>query len=860
MLVERERETAEFDRLIRDALEGHGRLVFLGGEAGVGKSSLVRDVIETARGRSTVRCGYADDVTTAAALGALLEAAPELARVTDDIAARGKLSLFHAARELLAREPTLLVLEDVHWADEATLDVVRYLGRRLEGMPLLVVATYRHEDVPPRHRLAVVMGDLAAAAGVVRMDLTPLSTAGVARLVEAAELTIDPTDLHGRTGGNPFFVTEVLAAGAATVPTTVRDAVLARSSRLTPAAQHVLAGAAVLGTRVDPRTLALVVGEPESALDECIAHGVLVVENDECAFRHELARLAVLETLSGSERSAVHRAALHELLAGGSTDARAIAYHAAGCAEWEVLLRHARIAARRAADLGAHHESAAQYRMALRVPHLALRERAELADALAYECYLTDQLPEALAAMRQAADAYEVADDAAALGAAQRRLSRLTWFLGQNVDSERYAEKAIAALEPLGDGHELGMAYSNMSQLMMLAGNTAATTDWGRRALAVAARIGDREIEIHALNNVGTATCEQAGDAEGLRMIQQSLALALEADAHEHAARAFTNLGSVATRRWRLAEAEERLDAGIAYCDDRDLDSWSRYMSGWRAIVFAERGDYDEALALSARILGHADLAPISRIQAALVLARVSARRQLDHDAPLAEATELAAETGESQRMLPATIARAEVAWLTGDTGAVGELVTSVLPMAATRGNPWQLGELLWWAELGGVHVEPPAQVAPVFELMLAGVWDEAAEAWRELGCPLWVALAKGCDPDLRRARESLIIVSSLGAPGVAAAIARTRFERNLAVARGPRTATRRNAALLTPREVEVLALVARGLTNAEIGRRLFLSTKTVGHHISSILRKLGEPSRGRAVAAAREQGIGLET
>ena len=181
----------------------------------------------------------------------------------------------------------------MHWADEATLDFLRYLGRRVETVPTLVVATYRDDEVGVDHPLAVTLGDLSSAAGVERLHVVPLTVDGVRRLAEAAGSSLDPQLLHERTEGNPFYVTEVLAADGSSVPVTVRDAVLARTSRLTEGARGVLAATAVLGQPAELSLLSAVSGCPDSAVDECVVAGLLVGDGRRWGFRHELARLSV---------------------------------------------------------------------------------------------------------------------------------------------------------------------------------------------------------------------------------------------------------------------------------------------------------------------------------------------------------------------------------------------------------------------------------------------------------------------------------------------------------------------------------------------------------------------------------------
>jgi len=394
VLVEREDFLASLERLLGEALDGHGRLVFLGGEAGVGKTALATALAEAAGGL-VVRRGSCDSVTTAEALGPILDALPELAVVADNEAGAGRLRLFRKVRDVLASSPMLLLLEDVHWADEATLDILRFLGRRLAGARLMILATFRSEEVGGDHPLTVVMGDLAAQAGVIRMQLPALSVTGVRQLLADAGSALDAGDVHQRTGGNSFYVTEMLAAGSEHVPATVRDAVLARVSRLSPTAREVVRTASVLGRRAETALITAVSGQPLTAVDECLNRGVLVADDGMVGFRHDLARLAVERSLSQTQRAGAHARALAQLVAWGSADHRRLAHHAAGSGDRAAVACHAPLAAARAARFGAHREAADQLRLALRYHERADPRRAGLLDQLSYECYLTDQVAQA---------------------------------------------------------------------------------------------------------------------------------------------------------------------------------------------------------------------------------------------------------------------------------------------------------------------------------------------------------------------------------------------------------------------------------------------------------------------------------
>jgi DNA-binding CsgD family transcriptional regulator len=327
--------------------------------------------------------------------------------------------------------------------------------------------------------------------------------------------------------------------------------------------------------------------------------------------------------------------------------------------------------------------------------------------------------------------------------------------------------------------------------------------------------------------------------------------MALADDAHEHAARAWTNLGSVAVIHHRHEDANRQLRSGLAYSDERDLDSWGLYMRAWLGRSLADQGRYAEAETEVDRVLHHPHLSPVTQVAAAPIAGLLAVRRDGDDQGLLAAAVAIAEATGETQRLVPLAAARAEAAWIDGRPADVVTEVDRAWPAAVAQPHAWALGELCWWLAVAGDRRPSPRPVARPFALMLSGDWSAAAAEWTRLGCPLWAALALAASPELADGRRALDLVDGLGASAVRRAVLRDRYAHGLPVPRGPRSTSRTNPALLTGRELEVLQLLADGLSNADLAQRLYLSEKTVGHHVSAVLRKLGEPTRSRAVAAA---------
>ncbi|GAA3191764.1 ATP-binding protein [Dactylosporangium siamense] len=836
-----------------------GRVVLVAGEAGIGKSALVRRFSERHATRARFLFGACDPLLTPRALGPLHDVGRRTGGALAGLLAAGgpREQLFAALLDELERSDRtpVVVVEDAHWADEATLDLLVFLGRRIAQTKALLVVTHRDDELPVDHPLRTVIGLLPARA-VRRVQVEPLSEGAVAELARRAGRPA--AGLRALTGGNPLLVTEVLAAGPAGdpggVPLTVRDLALARYAGLAPDARDVVRLVAVVPTGTE---LWLLDGAPPAAVEAAMAAGLLVAGEDTVRFRHELLRRAVEGSLSAMARRDLNRRILR-ILAGthegtrGGIDVARLVHHAREAGDTAAVLRYAPEAARQAAAVAAHREAVEHYRAVLPLAG-GVPDRAELLEGYSAECYLSGLSAEAVTAGREALALREAAGDLAQLGDGLRRLSRLYWWDGNRPEAEAAAARAVTVLEAGPAGRGLAMAYSNQAQLDMLANRLAAAAGWAGRAIGLARRLEDREVLSHALTNIGSARL-LGGDPGGRADLEEAFAVA--AGLEDDAARALCNLGTISAELRDYRHARADLDRALVFVRAHELAGYVQHVLGHRARVRLDQGDWtgaerDARAALAERVAGGARF-----VDALVPLGLLQARRgDPAATATLREAAERGYATVELQWTAQVAAARAEHAWLRGADGEIAGEAAGQYELAVRAGHPWFTGELAFWLWQAGALPSVPAVVAEPYRLLLTGDWRGAAAAWRALGCPYQEALALASGEDAGLA--ALALLDGLGArPAAQRVRRRLRAGGTPRIPRGPIRATAANPAGLTARQVEVLGLLAEELTDAEIAARLSLSVRTVGHHVSALLAKLGAGSRHQAVTAARRLGV----
>ncbi|MEY2553198.1 MAG: hypothetical protein QOC57_1058 [Ilumatobacteraceae bacterium] len=867
LLVERDDALADLHAALARARAGRGGMALVTGEAGAGKTSVIREFLRQAAGSPVVLRGACDPLAMPRPLGPLIDAAadvdPQIARQL--AAGTTRLEAFAIALSMVDGSgsdgrPTVFVIEDAHWADDATLDLLTFLGRRLADVPTLLVVSFRDDEVGVLHPLRARLGELASAIRC-RVHLPALSVEAVAELSRGTAL--DATALHRRTGGNAFYVTEVLEAGTDDLPESVRDAVVARAARLPEPARAVLDAAAVIPGRVERWLLEAVVVDTDvrSGMETCVECGLLRIEvGDTTTFRHELARLAIEEALPAARRRQFHSRAVSALRRPplGQPDPARLAFHAAEADDPDALLEYAPIAAEEAAAVGAHREAARHLASAMRHRHrLDPADRARLLIRLGDELVSVGDPDAAISTFDDAAETFLAIGDVEGQAEAIVKCARPLVALGMQSEAMRRSNHAAALLAERPPSHAAALSATSLTAGHMLARQFVDAEREGQRAMSLAEQIGDSRALAEARIQSGVALA-MSGSAAGLDRLRSGIQLANDCGYDHLVSLGLSHIGSGYGELRHYAVALPALREGVAYSGDRELAGNMHYLSAWEGRCDLELGRWDEAARLAGALVGNPRCVGISRFVALVTLGWLRSRRGDPAVAPLLdEALDLARATRHLQRLWPVAACRAEVAWLDGRLPAEVGLLEEATALAEELRYAPAIEELAHWLRISDGNLRGDAAKADTaFGLSAAGRDDLAAARWVEIGCPYERAMALFMTSQVEHLSTAHGIFDALGAAPMRARTAAALRKAGVTVPRGPSATTRENPHTLTDRELEVLALIATGGTDRQIAAELGISHKTVGHHVSHLLAKLEVRSRAEAAVAAERMGL----
>ncbi|RBP51129.1 helix-turn-helix transcriptional regulator [Arenicella xantha] len=867
-LLERDQQLASLLETIEGCKRGRGGVILISGEAGIGKTTLLAAAHEQLDNDHEVHWTGCDPLFNPKPLGPLYDLRGDIGDKVMPVLRQSsdQNEVFKACLNALDRSKinNFLIIEDVHWADNATIDFIKYLARRVQFISCVMCLTFRTDEVVPTHPLYSAL-EVLPHAHTTRIALEPLSAGAVALLADQAGQTSD--NLYDITQGNPFFVTELLsdpASDATDLPSSIQDAVNARINRLVAMEASFLETISLLPTGASPAILsALFPGHGETLAMACVARGLLIIDTShEFRFRHELARLATKTRIPTHQQPARHAIIFKALETQTDVELGTFVYHAVESQNSQAVLLYASQAAKQASLQGAHKEATSYLATALKFVDAAdTQTAAQLYEDWAYESGLSQSISnEVIEARKLAITLWRAQQRPDKVGENLRWLSRLHWYRGEATAANRYADAAIDTLESCPPSSERAMAYSFRSQLDMLNDRMSDAIYWGEKALEMETQQNNIEVRIHAMTNIGSAQVMR-GNEEGKTLLLSSLELALAHGFHEHAARVYTNLSDYAMRYHHLEFGEHIISEGIAFDIQHELDSWTYYLVGIQAQLRLEQGRLLDAESIALGVLGLSHQTKLMKLPASLVLARAQLRRgQPDAKKSRKEALAVANEVGEPQYSVPARLSFIEAAYLEDNTSEAFEHLEQLATQADSMLDNWR-AELALWCHRFNFSLANPATLPASIELEIKGDADQAAKRWLDMGMPIhaahaWLAQAS---PTLQQITSASEIIQSCQAHGLQGKLAHHANRLNAPALitknkRGPYNASRQHPCGLTAKEQQVFAMVLQGCSNRQIADTLSRSARTIENHVSSILSKLNVHSRMDAVLRVQSE------
>jgi DNA-binding CsgD family transcriptional regulator len=854
-LLERDGVLRQLTGLVPGGPRAAGRVVLLRGEAGVGKTAVISRFLDGLDPGLAVLQGWCDPLAVPRPLGPLVDALAgqehhAATRLGEALESGDSAAVYRRLLDLLRTGSRWVwVIEDAHWADGATLDLLRFVGRRIGTLPLLLVITYRDDEAGPQHPLMAAIGDVAGAA-VRRIHLEPLGLEAVAVL--AAGSGLNAKELHRITGGNPFYVTEILAAGrgglGGELPPTVGEAVWARLARLSPGGRDTAYAVAVCGPRAEMALVQTICPAAETGLDECLCAGVLVADGALVDFRHELARRATLDQLPSHQRSRLHKQAMAALSQPPIPPERlaALAIHADQAGEANAAVRFGVAGAQRAAALGANREAAELYALVLHHGEAAApADKALWLERHSFACYVCGEPHIAESSLRDAVELRRALGDQLSEAEDLRLLSQHVWAMGRTGEAAEAGRASLGLIEDLGPSPQLARSLTNMVFVTAVSFDPACA-DYAARAIALGTQIGEQAMVVRARCFAALASVWRGGDGW-----QECEAAWREAMTVEGLAEQVGMIGAAmcwtAAVHHDLDRTESYVDALSAFCEQHDLGAFEAMATSASALIALHRGDWTRAKRCAEDVLTRRPFL-VDQIMARVALALAGARRGEKPAAPTLQEAAAGAGPGGLFFFGAEWAARAEIAWLAGDDEGAAAEARRGLDAACPEADPWLTGRLQRWLYLSGAGIETPTATTPLtpYQLEISGDWQAAAAEWTRRGCPYDAALAQ-LGGDLAGMQSALATLRRLGARGAA-----RRAQQRLSALGGPRprgnaSYTRTDPDGLTQRQRQVAELLAAGRCDADIAAALHLSPKTVGHHVEAILAKLGVANRIQA-------------
>lgn len=849
VLLEREGELGFLTDLLAE-VGSSGKVVLIRGEAGIGKSALVGEFLSSVADTAHTHIGFCDDLQTPQPLAPLWDISRSEPALRKALRSRDRQVVLESFFDLMAGSlrPTVVVIEDTQWSDEATRDVIKYVGRRMARANGLLLLTHRIGEVDRDHPLRGVIGDLPPQ-NVARIELNGLSRSGVAELV--GDSGLDPDRVLSVTKGNPFLVTEFASVGGEEVPASVRDSVVSRVGKLSSTARDMLRIMSVIPDRISWEDVPRLTGGSGDDLAEGVKLGLLELDGDSVSFRHELIRRAVESSLTISESVAIHRRFLEVF--SDETDPARLVFHARGANDIERIVIHAPDAALAAVEAGSNSEAAAQFRGL--EPYLSLLESDRRADILSRWALIEHYLErvESIEILDRAIGLYREAGSVEDLARALVVGVEVNRTFGRSEVARDHAVEAIRLLESGESNDRLAHALAAHSWLLIRSGQIDQAEAAADRAIDVAEETGAELALLGALAVKGTLVYVR-GEPGGLDIMEQLHQRAHVGGYRYEEVQALLRMAEVALEIRDIDRASDFSVRARSTASGYELPILETQASLVRAEALLWSGAWAEAEDVATETIGR-HLSADARLAAILGVIRTRTGRG-NAEEYLDQAWSLANESGEIDHLLGSAAAIAERMWVVDSPdSALFEQFRDLVDRGIRFEYPWPAGSLaLWLWKVGGLDEVPEGLPAPYRDL-LSGRVDQSASFWTSRKIPYEQAIAL-MSGDISQRLEALDLLNSLGAAAVAVRVRKELRAEGVTTPRGKGQATRGHAAGLTARQAEVLQLLAEGLTNTEIADRLFVSLRTIEHHVSAILAKLDSSTRDEAVQRARAEAL----
>ncbi len=864
LFLERQSQINQLNQSLQRVAKEGGRAAFIFGEAGIGKSTLIEHFLEQLPATRHRAIGFCDPYQTPRVLGPVQDIAFTL--LGYDQSAHNEEYFFNdLVQHLFKRKATLvLVIEDLHWADQRTLDWLLYLGRRLSQLPVLLIGTCREEEPEGLQALQQTLMNLPPGR-IERLHLKPLSLNAIEQISQTLE--IPAKKLYDVTAGNPLFVSEMLQNEnqQEILPASLSEMLHARINALSHDLQNLLEMVSCNPRGIPLELLSGLKLDPiERLSQQACDRRILEMTEHHLKFRHELLRMATYERMNTLGQRKTHARLLQHLLDTevSSLQPELIVHHASGAQDVMNILKYSPLAARRATRLGAHREAAVYLKVALQfVDQLQNPEQqAELLEQWAYATTLLLKIDDEVIQTRQKAiQIWHQLGRLDKVCESLSRLSRIYWYLGEPQKAQSYSDDAIKMLDKLPQDAYFARArvLSYRAQLLMQQENLEQAIYWGEQAFENAVLADDLEMIVHSLNTVGTSKLLR-GNRDGETQLLKSLEISMQQGFHVQAARVYVNLPECLIELGELQRAEKFLDEGIAFETRHDLDSWLFNLLAGKAQLRFEQDRYDEAIQIGQNVIQNDKLSRQMKTPAMVVVARSKIRRgDADAGEYLQRAVEAAQQIGEPQYLNTLNIARLEQLVLEDNVAAARQMIDELSHLDAQSISPRKAGEWLMWARMAGYTLNPFDEdyLPGAFAAFCRGQYRAAAEQFRQDNARYLAAWSLVADGSPESIREALTMLESIDARG---AIQSSRLKVLVGTTRKTAASHYRVAKshpyALTRQEQRILSLLAEGFNNSTIAEELSRSRRTIENHVSSILSKLQCKNRLEAVLRVQSE------